>query len=114
MSEKDINKMVRKIVIAAIITVVITNVGSVIFNAKLVRSDTNRNTESIKTIQENYVRKDVNYREHQNIMSMINNKDATSSARFERIERKLDENQKFIIQRIDKVNDNILKLSMDK
>ncbi len=112
MSEKDLRPMFRKLLIAAIITVFVTNGASVFFNAKVVQSDTKRNTESIRVIQKEFVRKDINNREHQNIMFLITNKDATNSARFERIERKLDENQKFIIQRIDKVNDNILKISM--
>lgn len=102
-------KAIIIVVIGALLTQLLTSV----YQARVVQAETVRNTEAIKKLKsanDNFVLKSDNQREHSMIYSSIKANENKSILRNQKLIESIDANQKFIIERIDNVNNNILRL----
>ena len=105
MSKNESNG-VKKIVVTAIVMIVLSTLGNMAFNARWVKADTDRNTKAVSDWQEErkeFVIKVDNDADHLQIYSLIRSNENTV------IER-MDANQRFLLERIENVNDNVIKL----
>jgi hypothetical protein len=112
MSEKEKWLSVKSIIII-VFAAVFAQVMSTVYNAKVIQAETVRNTEEVQILKsdsKNFVIKIDNELDHTRIYSLIQANEDKDEIRNQKVIESIDANQKFIIERIDNVNNNILKL----
>ena len=105
--------MSAKAIILIVLAAILSQVGATLYNTNVVQAETTRNTEDVqllKSANKCFVIKTDNDVEVTRIYSLIQTNEAQDAIRNQNIIESIDKNQKFIIERIDNVNNNILKL----
>jgi len=117
MSEKEEKSWFTKLLIAAILSVLVTNGATALFNSRVIQSDTRRNTEAIDTYNIDkgyYVLKSENNADHDKLEVLIRQNKTDYDKQEQVVLDRVIESERFIIERLDKMNDNILKLHIPK
>lgn len=117
MSEKEEKTWFTRLLIAAILSVLITNGATALFNSRVIQSDTNRNTAAIKTYNIDkgyYVRRADNDAAHSKMEILIRQNKTDYEDQEQVVLNRVIESERFILERLDKMNDNMIKLYSGK
>jgi hypothetical protein len=110
MSEKDFIKKLWQSVAAGVLIMIITSVATSVLTARQTDERSKRNEENIMVLQETTVKKGDDNGIHQTLIDQIQK----NESKIQSIEKEQDENFKYLIDKLDKINQNILELHQKK
>jgi septal ring factor EnvC (AmiA/AmiB activator) len=110
MSEKDFIKKLWQSVAAGVLIMIITSVATSVLTARQTDERSKRNEQCINELQQTTVKKGDSNNIHQTLIDQIQK----NEARIDAIETEQDENFKYLIDKLDKINQNILELHQKK